>query len=56
MISILTPGITFSICDHYKEKNINVQVEETGVNRNLEGCLAGMPDTTYFSSTDLVLC
>lgn len=56
MISIPVPGITFYTCDHYKEKNINVRVEESGVNKGLEGCFAGMLDTTYFSSIGLALC
>lgn len=42
------------VCDNYKEKKINVQFDEAGVNKGSEGCLAGILDTTYFSSTGLV--
>lgn len=50
----MVPGIAFYICDNYKESKINGQFDEARVHKGLEGCFAGILDTTYLCSTGLV--
>lgn len=54
MSSIMVPGVAFYICDNYRESKSNGQFGEAGVHKGLEGCLAGISDTTYLCSTGLV--